>query len=307
MTCAQMKTLLLKVFGPTTAVNALAANNNAITTAQVRDYIRDATGVVGAPPANVHLNTIVAQIEAAEQQYTRQAFVTALRDALAHAAAIATPADIETWVTKAILSGKTLAELSRGNRPVTRGEAGAFIAAALGWTPISLQTVVDTEIGGHRLMALLDGELHADKVLPQSEADSIIALVRALTPRDIFSITRLYLADGQHRALPKGAAADTAILGSGSQVSVVAQTRGISWPVGDQGIQFTLTKPDNTVLSLAVAERVIGKMTSQAGDLNLIQAGRAPRRLQLNIVVTHATAENTRLTLSQNVTVYELI
>ncbi len=307
ITRAQMKTLLGNVFGPTPRVDGLVANNNAITTAQAGDYIRDTTGVAGATPGNNRLNSVVAEIETVQQQYTRETFVTALRDALVHVAQIAAADDIVAFVTKAILNGKEMASLSRSNRPITRSEAGSFIAAALGWTPAGLQTVIDTAIGPGALMALLDGQLHGDKLLPRVEAEAIIALIRALSPDDIFRMDKLYLVDGDDQPLLRGATENTYVLGSGTRIKLVGAPLGIVWPVEAQGVRFTITKPDRTILPLAMAARTREKITSEPWGFDSIHADSTPQGFTLNIEVIHGTEADTRLTYTQRVTLYHLL
>ncbi|MCP4115976.1 MAG: hypothetical protein GY737_11325 [Desulfobacteraceae bacterium] len=307
VTRAEMKVLLGGAFGPTPAVNGLVANNNAITTAQAEDYIRDCTGVAGARPANNRLNAIVAEIETVQLQYTREAFVTALRDALVHVARITAADDIEPFVTKAILNGEELANLSRRNRPITRSEAGSFIAAAFGWTPVGLQTVIDTAIGPGPLMALLDGQLHGDKLLPRVEAEAIIALIRALNPDDIFRIHKLYPVDEDDQPLARGTAENTYVLRSGVRIKLVAAPLGIAWAVEDQGIRFSVTKPDRTVQALAMAAQTREKITCEPWEFDLIHGDSTPRVFALNIEVIHATEADTRLTHTQNITVFHLL
>ncbi|MBI9093054.1 MAG: hypothetical protein JEZ12_27905 [Desulfobacterium sp.] len=108
-------------------------------------------------------------------------------------------------------------------------------------------------------------------------------------------------------ALARGATENTYVLGSGTRIKLLGAPLDIGWPVAAQGVRFTITKPDRTLVSLAMAARTREKITSEPWGFDSIHADSTPQGFTLNIQVIHGTAADTRLTYTQRVTLYHLL
>jgi hypothetical protein len=291
---AEMTRLLRADFGPTLRIQGLLADNTGMVANATRDYLMTATGEAVLVPA-ANLDAAVTAVETARSRYTRQIFVTALRDALAERAGYpnGAAAQIEQFVTAPILSGATMANLSRPNAPITRAEAASFIASALGWSPANLDTVLGRQVGGNALMPQLDGAAHPDKFIPSIEATDLMAGIQVIDPLEIYQVTDLYLADEQFNNL--GGESDHPrqyTLRTGDRIRLAANMRGIPWRVEvNNHLQFSIRNSSGFNQAIAGADRNRRRLASAVWTVALPASG----RYQLLIAINHQTQPNKTL------------
>ncbi len=289
ITQADLVRLLKANFGPTARIRLLVENNNSVGR-KFASGVGTATGV--RVSAGLDLDAAVNAVEVTQR--SRADFVTALRQALAQVAGYggATPAEVEEFVTRTILSGRRLADLSRPSAAITRAEAASFIALALGWSPATLSTVIQRQVGGRTLMQQLGGADHPDKFLPAIESQDLMTRIRPLTPEDVYRVTALFPADHRGKALEPLPGRQEFALRSRQRLTFVAKTAGIPWPSGLCGISFSLSGASRTAVILREQAHSRKRILSDAWVL--------PERatpLDLTVAITLKRPGGNRLTL----------
>jgi hypothetical protein len=280
---ADMVRMLTACFGATARVGALVADATPIG-GDVGAYVAAATGEP-PPAAAADLGSAVAAVEGARDAYTRQAVVTALRDALAMVAGYGAgaAADIERFVAGSIVDDDAgMAALRRGARPPLRGEAAALIATALGWTPVNLATVETRNVGPRPqapLIAPLAGAGAAERYLPRAEAADILARVATLAAEEIYRLTRLSL------TLADGTAIDR--VRGGTRVAISAETAGVPWHSALADTRFVLSAAGGFSLEVPLVRRERGRLVSDTFEYPA--SGVEPRVLHVIVRVRHGT------------------
>ncbi len=241
--------LLGTTFGPTAAIRALTADATLVAVADIDSMIQAATGeTVRAFGASLHHAIVV--VETARDAYTRSTFVTELRDAIAEAAGYdpadaAAAADIDTFVTRAILSGDALGALNRSGEPITRGEAGELVAAGLGFRPANLQSVLDHDADGARLMEPLQGAPHPDAYLSRLDAREIMTRIRRVDPRHLYRAVEVLVETETGGRVPRDKAGRF-LVRAGTRLRWVATTDGSAWRAAAADITISLVNGAGT-------------------------------------------------------------
>lgn len=311
ITRADMVRLLTATFGLTARIRGLVANNNAIG-GDIGNYIQTATGEVVPVPAN-NLDAAVTAIEAATNRYTRSDFVTDLRDILADRAGYDAnaAADIENFVTILILAGGTLANMRRPNTPVSRSEAASFIATAFGWSPATLNAVINQQVGGTTLMQQLDGADHPDKYLPRIEAQDLMGRIRGLNPQHIYRIIDLYLADEMYNRLSEsiiqpGQPPQYSVR-AGSRITLVADTKGTPWQADLNDLRFSISDGSGFNQVLTGSMRTRSRLGSVVWNVSLpTQDEEEPQSYRISISINHRTQANQNLQFEKEIHIFVL-
>ena len=289
-----MVRVLLGVFGPTPRIRRLVAGA-AVITGDIARYVREATEPPpprGAPPppAVPDRGTLEEAVRAIETvaivdvgagrpaaTYTRRNVVDAIIGVLnercgytgdaARRIAPAAPPRIEYFVTRTVLAGDTLAQLTRPDHAPTRGDVGEMIALALGLQPATIASVIAARPDGKILMSQLEGADHADKLVPRSEAEDVLALIAGLRPETFYVINDIVIADDDFVPLPSsGAGPRTYAIRKGTRVCFVANTRGTPWEIGDVDPRFVIERDGTKVIELISNTRTRDRLMSTGWD-----------------------------------------
>jgi RHS repeat-associated protein len=258
--------LLGTTFGPTAAIRALTADATLVAVADIDSMIQAATGeTVRAFGASLHHAIVV--VETARDAYTRSTFVTELRDAIAEAAGYdpadaAAAADIDTFVTRAILSGDALGALNRSGEPITRGEAGELVAAGLGFRPANLQSVLDHDADGVRLMEPLQGAPHPDAYLSRLDAREIMTRIRRVDPRHLYRAVEVLVETETGGRVPRDKAGRF-LVRAGTRLRWVATTDGSAWRAAAADITISLVNGAGTRQTVTLQQRTRERIESQ--------------------------------------------
>jgi hypothetical protein len=297
VTQASLVRMLQANFGPTAAVGRLPNGNVALIADAIRAAIQDTTGEV-VPVGGVNLNSAVTAIETARNAFTRRNYIEGLRDVFAEIAGYdpAAAAEIENFITRTILSGGTLAGLSRPAAPPTREQVGRWLAAAIGWRPVALATVLARQVGGQNLMLPLAGAPHPDVYLPRVEAQHIFTLIRAVDPLQIYRPVKIFLANEHSTPLKvQDGRPPQVLLGAGQRIRIVVNTEGMPWQVTpDRSVQFSISNSSGFSQALPVELRELQSLSSRVWEVNLPTNG----IYQLAVAITHRTQADKTLTIN---------
>jgi hypothetical protein len=295
--------LLRAMFGSIPAVEGLSGGAaplgaGAVTAAAVATAITTATGralAVAAPT----LDAVVTAVETARDAVARRDLVRQIATALAPKAGydaadldvdVANPLPAPTDAAQAerrravadavvrpllVALGASIAEdaapvmadLPRSDRPPTRGDAAAVLAAGLGIRPAELAAVT-RPINGVTVLAAAGPADDPDSHLPTSAIDAAaLAIggrpaaggqpaVAGLRPVDIYRLLRVRATDGRGADL-------VGPLVSGDDLYLTVETGGTPWRVQPSDITFELSRAGGSDVELACAVRRVDALITE--------------------------------------------
>ncbi len=285
-TADDVRAVLTRLVGQTDRVRLLPPGAPVMTAADVQTALRnvaDPAAVVADPS----YSTFTQAALAAARAETRQRLVEALRDVLAPKAGFtpAQAADIDTFVTGAIVGGAGLAALERPGEPPTRAEAGVFACRAVGITPASLATAETENVpaGGRPLLLPTPGAT-GDEYFTRVETGLLETQIGQLGVSDVYRVFDAYLADASWERLDTPQGSDTYELDPGTPLIVMVETRGAAWNAPLEGAKIDVKGPAK--VELACVKRDGLRAVSDTWPLSF-RPSKEPAEVSIELFVRH--------------------
>jgi hypothetical protein len=267
--------LLRAMFGDIPVIAGLATGAaplgaGPVNATQVVEAITAVCGqLLGVPEvAAPSLDSVVIAIEGAAEVSTRELAVFILARALTpHAgynltdldagappseAAAAANAVLRPLITALggaipITDVPTMAHLPRGDRPVTRAETAAALAAGLGIRPGDLATIT-RPVHGETVMQATAGPERPDAGVPLKVLKEAATKIGKLRPIDVYRLVAARLTDARGNTLPTP-------LAPGEEVYLAIETGGTAWRITAADVRFIVRRAGLSDVELGCAVR----------------------------------------------------
>ena len=299
-----LKALLTRAFGATTAIVAMTGGSTGLGPADVVAAVAPILGAITAP-ASAALGPVVAAVEAASATVTRARLVDDLSRALARVAGF-DPADPNQAddIARAALAPMlaaagadalaadvvpALAGLPRGTQRPTRADVAGFVGAGLGLTPATPARVGQPINGVVVFPAVADLDPPVrdapDAFLSPTGLTDLMAQAARLRPVDVHRLVSVVLTDARGNVLPVPAR----VL-AGTEVRLSVRTSGTAWRAAPAEVEILATRVGVAVATLACETRTTESVTSAVWSVPVAAGATGRQTYSVSLRIRHAVA-----------------